>query len=337
MTIRHLKIFIAVAETGKMSLAAKALYLTQPTISQAVHELEEHYHTQLFDRLSKRLYITESGQKLLELARSVVHAFEDLEARMQDDTKIEHFRIGATVTVGSCLLPSLLENFRQRMPLVDTCSFIGNTATIEEKLLRSELDAAVVEGVIKSPDLISIPMVEDYLVLACASGHPFAVFHSFQPKDLEGMDFVMREKGSGTRKLFEQYLSTHNIHIHTAWEANCPRTILNAVIYNDALAVMSQRLVKHECMHQAVKIFRYENDAWDRYFKLVFLKRHADAVRPSDGNTVCGKSCMESLDANANPGITSLHAVLERYRFLQFPKEIPACTFKNDIAQSPDR
>ena len=55
MTIRHLKIFIAVAETGKMSLAAKKLYLAQPTISQAIHELEEHYQTRLFDRLSKRL------------------------------------------------------------------------------------------------------------------------------------------------------------------------------------------------------------------------------------------------------------------------------------------
>ena len=59
MTIRHLKIFIAVAETGKMSLAAQKLYLTQPTVSQAIRELEEHYETRLFERLSKRLYITE--------------------------------------------------------------------------------------------------------------------------------------------------------------------------------------------------------------------------------------------------------------------------------------
>ena len=114
MTIRHLKIFIAVAETGKMSLAAKKLYLAQPTISQAIHELEEHYHTQLFDRLSKRLYITDAGQELLSLARNAVRSFDDLELRMENYTRTEHFRIGATVTVGSCLLPSLLEDFRER-------------------------------------------------------------------------------------------------------------------------------------------------------------------------------------------------------------------------------
>ena len=180
MTIRHLKIFIAVAETGKMSLAAKKLYLAQPTISQAIHELEAHYHTQLFDRLSKRLYITETGRELLDLARNAVRAFDDLELHMENHTRTEHFRIGATVTVGSCLLPSLLEDFRQKRPQADTFSFIGNTAMIEEKLLKSELDAGIVEGVIKSPDLISIPMVEDYLVLACGKDHPFASLTSFQ-------------------------------------------------------------------------------------------------------------------------------------------------------------
>ena len=110
MTIRHLKIFLTVAETGKMSLAAKQLYLTQPTISQAIRELEEHYNTRLFDRLSKRLYITEEGKHLMDLAQIAVRAFDELEHQMQSEAKIEHFRIGATVTVGSCLLPSLLED-----------------------------------------------------------------------------------------------------------------------------------------------------------------------------------------------------------------------------------
>ena len=65
MTIRHLKIFIAVAETGSMSAAANRLYLTQPTVSQAVRDLETHYQVQLFERLHKKLFITEQGQQLL--------------------------------------------------------------------------------------------------------------------------------------------------------------------------------------------------------------------------------------------------------------------------------
>ena len=125
MTIRHLKIFIAVAETGKMSLAAKRLYVTQPTVSQAIRELEEHYETRLFDRLSKRLYITEPGEHLLKMAKAAVHSFDEVERQMQSETKTEHFRIGVTVTIGSCMLPALLENFQRIRPHVDTFSFIG--------------------------------------------------------------------------------------------------------------------------------------------------------------------------------------------------------------------
>ena len=62
MTIRHLKIFLTVAETGKMSMAAEQLYITQPSVSQAVRELEDHYQVLLFERLSKKLYITEDGK-----------------------------------------------------------------------------------------------------------------------------------------------------------------------------------------------------------------------------------------------------------------------------------
>ena len=69
MTIRHLKIFLAVAESGKMSLAAEQLFITQPSVSQAIRELEEHYQTLLFERLSKKLYITEDGKKLYVTAK----------------------------------------------------------------------------------------------------------------------------------------------------------------------------------------------------------------------------------------------------------------------------
>ena len=82
MTIRHLRIFIEVAECGKMSAAAEKLFISQPTVSQAIKELEEHYGVLLFERLNKRLYITEKGKKLLSYARKVVKQFYDMEEMM---------------------------------------------------------------------------------------------------------------------------------------------------------------------------------------------------------------------------------------------------------------
>ena len=79
MTIRHLRIFLAVADSGTMSQAAKKLYITQPSVSQAVRELEEHYRVLLFERLSKKLYITEAGKTFYSYAKQVVFQFDQLE------------------------------------------------------------------------------------------------------------------------------------------------------------------------------------------------------------------------------------------------------------------
>ena len=87
MTIRHLKIFIAVAECGSMNTAAKELFLSQPTISQAIRELEEYYGTRLFDRLSRRLHITPAGQELLNHAYPLVSQFDQLEHHMLEGSK----------------------------------------------------------------------------------------------------------------------------------------------------------------------------------------------------------------------------------------------------------
>lgn len=325
MTIRHLKIFIAVAETGLMSAAANRLYLTQPTVSQAIRDLEDHYQVQLFERLHKKLFITEAGRQLLDLARMTVGNFDHLELSMQRLKKQITLRIGSSLTVGTCLMSKVIADLHADDPKLELSSFVSNTEEIEQKLLRRELDVAVVEGIIESAALTTIPIVEDSLVLVCGKNHEFYQKDVVCASELEGRKFAIREKGSGTRKLFEQYLSAHQIRIQTVWEANCPRTILNAVIYNNALAVMSQRLVRHECLHQAVKIFRYETDEWDRYFKLVYLKPAAGSPVFSDAPT---DTKMPSR------AVESLRAVLERYRTLDHSPDIPACLFKNDLPGS---
>lgn len=322
MTIRHLKIFIAVAEYESMSAAANRLYLTQPTVSQAIRDLETHYQVHLFERLHKKLFITEEGKQLLELARMAVGSFDSLELSMQRFQERLSLRIGSSLTVGTCLMSSVISDLEAACPKMDIYSFVSNTAEIEQKLLRKELDAAVVEGTIESPKLATIPIVEDSLVLVCGKNHDFYNEDVVYTSELEGRKFAVREKGSGTRKLFEQYLSAHNIHIQTSWEANCPRTILNAVIHNNALAVISQRLLKHEIRHRSVKIFHYETGEWNRFFKLVYLKKGAENAEKTDRSSISGY---------LSPCLENLRTVLERYRTLTQPQEFPACILKNDV------
>ncbi len=272
MTIRHLRIFLEVFQQKSMSKAAENLHFSQSTISQVIKELEEHYNTLLFERLSKRLYVSESGKKLQLHAKNVVEQFDKLQIIMHSDSLVEHVRMGATITCGCCILPQFTKDFQARFPEVDLVSSINNTHIIEEKLLKGELDIALVEGNIQSRDLISTPIIDDHLVLAFHQEHEFNSKKSFTPSDLANKDFVVREDGSGTRASFEKYLERHNISMHAKIEAPFPEAMRHAIIYNNCLAVMSERLLESEIKSGIISILRLETDEWNRHFSLVHHK-----------------------------------------------------------------
>ena len=272
MTIRHLKIFITVAECGSMNTAARKLYLSQPTISQAIRELEEHYDTKLFDRLSRRLHITLSGQELLNSAYQVVDQFRQMEEVMFKSRKKDIIRIGSTITVGSCLTSNVLHDFNRVMPESETYTLIANTHMIEEKLLKSELDIALVEGKIHHQDLIMVPCIRDFLVLGCAKDHPFATREEIHVRELEGQKFIIREPGSGTRALFVQFIKRQNLKICTSWEATCPDAFRNAILYNHCLAVVSVRLLERDIRSRQIHIFIPHTNELERSFSLVYHK-----------------------------------------------------------------
>jgi DNA-binding transcriptional LysR family regulator len=275
MTIRHLRIFIAVVDSGKMSAAAEKLFISQPTVSQAIRELEEHYGGLLFERLSKKLYITPKGEKLLSYARNVVKQFDDMEEMMLQDHYVKKIRIGATHTVGDCILGDVINAFKETDPQIETYSYVDNTRNIEEKLLKSELDIAIVEGMVKSPDLISIPEVNDFLVLICSKEHPFAKRETVKIEELREEHFAMREESSGTRELFERSMLERGIPIRIVLEGNSSASIKRAVIENQCLAVISIRLVEEEIKSGKIHVIQHTGRDWDRYFSIVYHKNKA--------------------------------------------------------------
>lgn len=272
MTIRHLKVFIAVAETGKMSAAAEKLYLSQPSVSQAIRELESHYQVLLFERLSKKLFITEAGKRLYSYAKPVVTQFDLIEENMAQEVRIQQLRIGGTITVGSSLLPYFIRDLKEACPETLLYSYVNNTRIIEKKILDMELDVAIVEGRIRHPDLVSTPLVHDMLVLACSSHHPFAGKSCLQVQKLAGQDFVMRESGSGTRELFEDFLRRHRLSIRTAFEESSPDAIRNAIKINNCLGVVSIRLLEEDIRQKNIYVFTSPHREWNRLFSFVYHK-----------------------------------------------------------------
>ena len=191
---------------------------------------------------------------------------------MLEGSKKDIIRIGSTITVGSCLTSNILNDFQDALPDTETYTFIANTHIIEEKLLRSELDIALVEGEIHHPDLVMVPSIQDFLVLGCAQDHPFAARDEIRVRELEGQKFIMREQGSGTRALFDKFIKRHNLNIRISWEATCPDAFRNAIIYNHCLAVVSVRLLERDIRSRQIRIFNPHTNELKRSFSLVYHK-----------------------------------------------------------------
>lgn len=272
MTIRHLKIFIMVADTGKMSLAAEQMFLSQPTVSQAIRELEEYYEVLLFERLSKKIYITPEGERLLTEARQVVSLFDQMNERIHGKGKQVKLKIGATVTIGSSIMIPVLRAYRNLHPDAEIEVFINNTKKMEESLLKSQLDFAFVEGEIKNKDLLVEPVITDNLVLVCGREHPFYVRENVSIEELENETFILREEGSGTRELFESYMKECNINIKIGWSCITPEAIKKAVIEGLGITVISGRLVEDEAEEGKLHVIKLQEGQWNRNFSMVYHK-----------------------------------------------------------------
>ncbi len=199
MSIRHLRIFITVASLQNMSAAAEQLFITQPSVSQAIKELEQYYGVRLFERLSKKLYLTQSGEALLKYATHLIQSFDEMETMMKNKSDVISLRIGASITVGGSLINRILNEFNEQHPKIKTQVMIRNTRKIERLLLSSKLDVALVEGKVSSKDLISKSVYEDQLILVVGKQHPFYGCDKLSIYDLQGQDIIAREEG---RRLF---------------------------------------------------------------------------------------------------------------------------------------
>jgi len=133
-----------------MTQAAKILYMTQPSVSQAIAELEKEYGVRLFERLSHRLHLTTAGERLRSYASHILNLSEQARKELADLGAGGSIRIGASLTIGAHLLPGIINAYRQEMPSVDIFTLVDNTSVIEKLILEDELDLGLVEGPIYS-------------------------------------------------------------------------------------------------------------------------------------------------------------------------------------------
>jgi LysR family transcriptional regulator, transcriptional activator of the cysJI operon len=250
MKLENLKMFCLVVDEGSLSQAARLSFLSQPAVTRQIHQLENYYNTLLFDREEGRLRVTEAGKLLYPFAKAIVNDFNHSKEVIQQSTGKYNANliVGASLTIGEYLLPSLLGRFKKQQPEIKVTLTIKNTPRVLEDLSNDVIDLALVEGLVENTDFIVDKFAEDELILVCPSDHPWKDRKEIQLEELGNERMIWRESISGTRLIVENMLREHGVleKIESYMEIGSTQAIKSAVEAGLGISILPRLTVARE-------------------------------------------------------------------------------------------
>jgi DNA-binding transcriptional LysR family regulator len=249
MTLEQLRIFVAVAEHEHVTQAARDLKLTQSATSAAIAALEGRYETKLFNRIGRRIALTDAGRLFLIEAKAVLQRAGAAETVLVDFAGLRRgaLNLAASQTVGNYWLPKVLHRYRSRYPGISLSLSLGNTETVAARVHDGAADLGFIEGRVEDPVLIARPIAEDRLVLVVAADHPWARKPPKAAEDFGTASWICRERGSGTRSILEAALPALGIardDLRIALELPSNEAVCTAVEAGAGVTIISRLVVE---------------------------------------------------------------------------------------------
>jgi LysR family transcriptional regulator, transcriptional activator of the cysJI operon len=270
----RLVVFRKVADQLSFRKAAEELYLTQPAVSLQIKALEEDLGVNLFDRTGSQIGLTAAGDVLLRYAEQVSSLLSQAEGEIVSQTcdHSGHLALGASTTVAQYVLPGFLGNFQKQFPRVHTTLISGNTEQVVAALEDKKIALGLIEGPARSRGVKTEPFLKDSLVLIASSAHELAERPSIACADLKTAPMLMRERGSGTRRVVEMALERHGIKrnsLNITMELDSSEAIKSAVEAGLGIGFISRwAIAKDLRLNKSFKIVEVEGLNIQRNFLL---------------------------------------------------------------------
>lgn len=252
MTLRHMKIYVAVFQHSNITRAAEELHLAQPSVSLAVKELEEYYGVRLFERRGRRILPTEVGREFYGYALHIASLFDEMETRIKNWDRIGTLRIGTSITIGTHILPELLHRFQEQFPEVRTEAEINNSSLIERRVLDNAIDVGLIENQPEHEDICAVPFMRDELAAILPPGHALGRRKKITLEQLAEYPFLMREKGSAGREILDAAFALRQQAVHPIMESVSTQAIVRGVAEGLGVAVLPYLLVRRAIREGAV-------------------------------------------------------------------------------------
>ena len=245
MTIRHFRIFAAVASCESITKAAETLYVSQPTVSVAIREMEEYYGTKFFERISQRLRITEEGRVMLAHVLHLLEQYDEMEKMFRNPDSRGLLRVGTSVNVGNGYMAKLVASFQETHPEIQVKVRVNSAEFLEKLLTDNQLDLAVASGAFHSPMIRLEPLFSEPYIAVCAPGHELAgktvLLQEFMKYPL-----LFREERSGAYEVFQAAVAQAGGLVEPAWESSSQEALMEAARNGLGLTILPLQLAREE-------------------------------------------------------------------------------------------
>ena len=274
MDLRQLEILKAVAETGSFTGAGRRLHVSQSAVSRQILLLEGELNEPLFWRIKRKVKITPAGEALLQLA---IRVFDDIKETTTTITETQEkltgtVRLVGGMTVSLYVFPTLLREFRRLHPEVDVKVITGSAERLLRKLRSGAADLGLLTLPVDEPDLITVPVMREELMLVTYPSHPLAKRSRVEPSDLVRQPFVLYEPGSNTRRVIDELFIKEKIQPRMVMQTENVEIIKAMVKCGIGVTIISQQAVEREVKEGQLAACRIGGHTLVRETGWVYLK-----------------------------------------------------------------
>jgi len=270
ITIRQLQIFEAVAQHLSYTRAAEILYLSQPAVSMQIKQLESEIGIPLFERMGKKLYLTEAGDELLLYARNISQQLVELDDVMDEMRGSERGRLTiAVATTANYFALKLLGEFYKRFSGTNISLDVTNRASLLKHMTENTVDMVIMGQPPEEMDVEATSFLENPLVVIAPKDHDLVGQKNIPLSVLQKETFIMREHGSGTRIAMERFFTQSGYSISSVMEMSSNEAINQAVEAGLGLGIVSRHTLELELALGRLAVLDVESFPIMRHWYLV--------------------------------------------------------------------
>lgn len=247
--LRQLEAFVSVVDNSGFGAASRVLHLSQAAVSERIANLENAIELRLLDRHSRKIKPTAIGRRFYTLARELLEHREAIYLELAELTGVVRgtLNIGASTIPGEYILPQLLPGFLNQHPLVDLNVQVSDSSVVMEQVRKGDVDFGLVGALPADKQLKCEALWSDRMLLVMPAGHHLASRSKVRPEEIAEETFIMREQGSGSRRLMEEVLARHDIELlPVTITLGSTTAVKEAVIGGLGITLLSERAVRKE-------------------------------------------------------------------------------------------